>query len=249
MIEEVAPSTDNRTAELPANAGILEEMVKTGLFLGHKKSKTHPRMAPYVYGIRNGMAIFDVAVTLEALESALAFIQTQVAAGGSILMVGSSPAGKSAVEAMAKRVKMPYVTERWLGGTLTNFKTFAKRISYFKKLKEDRAGGKFERYTKKEKLDIDREIAKLTLKFSGIEDMATLPSAVFIIDAGHHLTAVQEARRVNVPIVALINTDTDPKLITYPIPGNDRSRAGVEWILAKLEETITNAVPAPKAQA
>lgn len=228
-------------AEAPANLPMLEEMAKVGLFLGHQKSKTHPRMKPYIFGTRNGMEVIDLGQTWQALEKAMEFLKSKLSAGGTILFVGTTPSSKTAVEEFAKKHNFPYVTERWLGGTLTNFKTLAKRISYFKKLRADRAAGKFDKYTKKERLDIDREIKKLSLKFSGTENMENLPSALFVVDVPSHIIAVREAKIVKVPVAALVNTDSNPELVDYPIPANDRSRAGVEWVLSKLETAVEEA--------
>ena len=233
--------TDKNGEEAPANLPVLEEMSKTGLFLGHQKSKTHPRMRPFIFTTRNGLEIIDLSQTLQALEQALDFIKSKVAAGGSVLLVGTTPASKAVTEEFAKKLNFPYVTERWLGGTLTNFKTLAKRIAYFKKLRSDRQAGKFDKYTKKERLDFDREIAKLTLKFSGTENMEILPQVMFVVDANAHIAAIREAKRTNIPVVGVVNTDVDPAAVDYPIPANDRSRTGLEWIFAKLESAINEA--------
>ncbi len=243
MTEEhikTAPKNEEQPVDLP----IIEEMAKVGLFLGHKKSKTHPRMKPFIFSVRNGMAIFDLSKTLEGLNKALAFVSAQVAAKGTVLVVGTTPASKAAAEAFAKKFNFPFVTERWLGGTLTNFKVLSKRIAYFKKLKADRASGKLEKYTKKERLDIDREIEKLTSKFSGIENMDAMPNALLVIDINSHIIAVKEAKKINIPVVAIVNTDADPMLAEYPIPCSDRSKGSIEWVLTKLEEAINSAKPA-----
>lgn len=230
-----------KTNEVPANLPVLEEMAKAGLFLGHQKSKTHPRMKQFIFTTRNGMEVIDLSQTWQALETALEFLKVKIAAGGTILFAGTTPAAKAAVEDFTKKVNSPYVIERWLGGTLTNFKTMAKRVAHFKKLKIDRASGKFDKYTKKERLNIDREIAKLALHFSGVENMENLPSVVFVVDAQSHLIAVREARRMRIPVIAMINTASDPDLIDYPIPANDRSKAGIEWVLAKVEAAMEEA--------
>lgn len=239
ILDEI--KTDKTSEELPANLPVVEEMSKAGLFLGHQKSKTHPRMRPFIFTTRNGLEIIDLSQTLQAVEQAMDFIKSKIAAGGSILLVGTTPAAKAATEEVAKKLNFPYVTERWLGGTLTNFKTLSKRIGYFKKLRADRQAGKFEKYTKKERLDIDREIAKLTLKFSGTENMEVLPQLVFVVDVSANLIAIREAKRTNIPVVAVVNTDADPALVDYPIPANDRSRAGLEWIFSKMETAVNEA--------
>jgi small subunit ribosomal protein S2 len=220
---------------------ILEEMMKVGLFWGHKKSKTHPRMKPFVYTTRNGVEIIDIVKTLEALEKSLAFIKSKVTDGGAVILVGTTPVAKQVVKEYAEKMNFPYVVERWLGGTLTNFKTLSKRIAYFKKLKSDRASGKLEKYTKKERLDFDREIAKLTTAFSGTENMETLPQVMFVIDAAHNMIAVNEARKMKIPVVAIVNTDINPEIFDYPVPCNDRTKEGIRWIMEKLAVAVAEA--------
>lgn len=241
ILEELKPDKEKEAEEIPADLPIVEEMMKAGLFLGHKKSKTHPRMKPYIAATRNGMEIIDLSQTLQALEKAMKFAKSKIISKGIVLLVGTTPASKAVVEGLAKKLNLPYVVERWLGGTLTNFKTLSKRVGYFKKLRADREAGKFEKYTKKERLDIDREIAKLTMKFSGIENMENLPDILFVAGVSDHLTAVREAKRMNIPVIAMINTDVDPAVVNYPIPANDRSKSSIEWVLAKLEEAINDA--------
>lgn len=232
----------DQAAEMPAeNLPLLEEMMKAGLFLGHQKSKTHPRMRSYIFTTRNGMEVIDLPQTLAALEKALEFIKTKLANKGTLLLVGTAPAARAAVEEFGKKLNLPYVANRWLGGTLTNYKTLSKRISYFKKLKADRQAGRFDKYTKKERLEIDREINKLTEKFTGIDNMESLPEILFVIDISAHEMVVREGKRMKIPVVALVNTDANPDLVDYPIPVNDRSRSSVEWILGRLETAIAEA--------
>lgn len=232
---------DELKEEAAVDLPVVEEMSKVGLFWGHQKSKTHPKMKPYIAATRNGVEIIDLSQTLQALEEATGFIKSKLGDKGIMLLVGTTPQSRATVEELAKKLDFPYVVERWLGGTLTNFKTFSKRIDYFKKLRADREAGKFEKYIKKERLDIDREIKKLTTKFSGIENMQRLPDIVFVANIPHHLTAIREAKRVGVPVVAMVNSDADPRLVDYPIPANDRSRTGIEWILSKLEAAVNEA--------
>ncbi len=220
---------------------ILEEMMKVGLFWGHKKSKTHPRMKPFIYTTRNGVEIIDIVKTLESLEKALEFIKSKVANGGTVMLVGTTPVAKQVVKEYAEKMNLPYVVERWLGGTLTNFKTLSKRIAYFKKLKSDRAAGKLEKYTKKERLDFDREIVKLTTSFSGTENMEVLPQVMFVVDAAHNMIAINEAKKMKIPVVAIVNTDINPEILNYPVPCNDRTKEGVRWIMEKLEAAINEA--------
>lgn len=220
---------------------LLEEMMKVGLFLGRRKSKTHPRIKSYIHTTRNGMEIIDVAKTLEALDKSLDFIKSKLMDGKFIMLVGTTPIAKTIVKEYAEKLNFPYVVERWLGGTLTNFKTLSNRITYFKKLKEDKASGILEKYTKKERLDIDREIAKLDLNFSGIENMEGLPSALFVVDATHNMIAIKEAKKIGIPVVAMINTDINPEIVDYPIPCNDRTKDGVKWMMERLSSVVNDA--------
>ncbi|MDD5547333.1 MAG: 30S ribosomal protein S2 [Candidatus Pacebacteria bacterium] len=219
----------------PAELMALEEMMKAGLFWGRRKAKTHPRMKSFVFATRNGIEIIDLHQTKQLFEESLDFIKSKIADGGSVLLVGTTPAAKAVTEEFAKKLNWPYVAERWLGGILTNFKTLSKRISYFKKLKTDKAAGRFEKLTKKERLNIDREIEELTIKFSGVENMEKLPAVVFVIGATEHLTAVKEAKIMKIPVVAMVNTDFNPEIVDYAIPSNDRSKPAIEWVLSKLE--------------
>ena len=227
-------ATEKEAAQLP----VLEEMLKAGLFIGRKSSKTHPRAKPFIFGVRNKSSIIDLEETLKLLEQAMQFVKEKISEKGTILLVGTTPPAKKTTAELAKKIKMPYVTERWLGGTLTNFKTLSKRISYFKKLKSDKEAGRLDKYTKKERLEFDRQIAKLSIFFSGLEIMETLPQVLFVVDVGSHLTAVREAKRSKIPVVGILNTDTDPALVEYPILANDRAKAGIDWILARLEKAV-----------
>jgi small subunit ribosomal protein S2 len=162
------------------------------------------------------------------------------------MLVGTTPVAKSVVEEYAQKMNLPYVVERWLGGTLTNFKTLSKRVAYFKKLKEDRAAGKLEKYTKKERLDIDRKIAKLNINFSGVENMEGLPRAMFVVDATHNMIAIKEAKKMNIPVIAMMNTDMNPEIVDYPIPCNDRTKEGVKWVMEKLLKAVSEVKSQPK---
>ncbi|MDE2001381.1 MAG: 30S ribosomal protein S2 [Patescibacteria group bacterium] len=222
----------------PAKLALLEEMMKAGLYMGKRHAKTHPRMKPYLFGVRSGVEVIDLEETLKMLDAAMDFVKSKVAAKGVVLMVGSTPVAKDLVEAMAKKLSLPYVTERWLGGTLTNFKTLSKRVAHFKKLKSDKESGRLEKYTKKERLNIDRQITKMTTMFGGIEHMDRLPDVVFVVDVAKQMTAVREAKRVKAPVVGVLNSDTDPESVDYPIAANDRSMASIAWMLARFEKAV-----------
>jgi len=195
-------------------------------------------MRPFIFGVRNRSSIIDLEETAKLIDKAMEFIKEKVAGNGVVLLVGTTPAAKKSVEETAQRLQLPFVTERWLGGTLTNFKTLSKRIAHFKKLKSDKEAGRLAKYTKKERVDFDRQIEKMTTMFSGVENMDNLPNALFVVDVNANMIAVREAKRLKIPVAGVLNTDTDPELVEYPVPANDRSKTSVEWILGRLEKAV-----------
>lgn len=241
MVEKETESNNETSNVRPGSAelALLEEMMRAGLALGKRSSKTHPRMKNFVFGSRGGIEIIDLEETLDLLEKAMNFIKEKISKKAVLLLVGTTPVINEQVKKAAEKLGLSYVIQRWLGGTLTNFKTIVKRIAYFKKLKSDKEAGRWEKYTKKERLNLDRQIQKMNIMFSGLENMDGLPDIVFIIDVNKHMTAVREANRLGIPVVGVMNTDTNPELAAYPIPANDRSRQSAEWILQKLEKAVT----------
>lgn len=241
------PITEKETEQIPvevlsaedrAQLPILEEMMKAGVAYGRKKSKLNPKMKPYIFTSRSGMAIFDLSKTLEGIEKAIEFAKGKIVKGGRILVVGTQPAAKDLARKFAEDLKQFFVVERWLGGTLTNFKTISTRITHFRKLKADRETGKFEKYTKKERLLLDRDIEKFTGLFGGVETMETLPAVVFIIDPVVHDTALREAKKINIPVIAIISSDANPDLVQYPVAGNVGARSSISWILNKFVDAL-----------
>jgi small subunit ribosomal protein S2 len=228
------------SAEDKAKLPILEEMMKAGMMYGRKKSVTNPKMKGYVYTFRNGIAIFDLVRTLENLAKAEEFLKGVMAKGGKILVVGTQPAARDLVKSFAEELGQFYVNERWLGGMLTNFKTVNSRVERFKMLKADKAAGRLAKYTKKEQLLLEREIENFAIVFSGVEQMTTLPAAVLIIDPVIHETALREARRMKLPVVALVSSDGNPDDMAYPIPVNSSARPSIVWVLEKLKSALKN---------
>ncbi len=217
-----------------ADLAVFEEMAKAGILYGRKKSKTNPRMAKYIFATRNGFEIFDLTKTLEAIEKTIEFLKGIKDKKGSVLLVGTQPAIRGLIEEWTHKMDYPFVIERWLGGTLTNFQTISKRIKYYIKLKQDRASGKLEKYTKKERLGFDREIERLNELMGGLEKMEKLPDAVLIVDGVAHHTAVREAKKIKIPIVGIFNSDNNPDEADYLIPANTSSKSSVSWIFNKL---------------
>lgn len=222
----------------PEDLSLINEMIEAGIIHGRKHSKLNPKMARYIVGMRKGVDVIDILQTKELLDKAAVFIKSVQEKGLPILVVGIKPPVKDLVENFAQKMGFAYATERWLGGTLTNFKVIFKRVEHWKKLRADMKEGQLDKYTKKERLFIQRELDKMDAVFRGIENLNQLPGAVIIIDTADHAIVVREADRLHIPIVGLINTDGDPEAIDYPIPCNDNARSSVQWVLNKLEEKL-----------
>lgn len=221
------------------DAELIKEMMKAGLMYGHKSSKTHPKFKPYVCAVRNGIEIIDLSQTTPALEATVAFLRTKIKNkenGGAVLAVATQPAAKGIIEEFAKKFNFARIGERWIGGLLTNFKAVSGRIEYFKKVQSDLEKGSFEKYTKKERLLINRNIEKMRKMFGGLENLTKLPEVIFMIDSSikGHMTAIREAKRMKIPIVAIVDSDDNPDIVDYPIPANDHARTSIEWIVSKL---------------
>lgn len=217
-----------------------EEMVKAGVNFGHTVSRLHPKMKPYVSGIKNNVHMIDLDKSIKEFERALVFISNLVKDGKTILFVGTKPQVKELTKNTAFECQMPYVAERWLGGTLTNFETLFKRVNYFKDLESKIKSGELEKYTKKERMNFDKELQSLKVKFEGIRNLVKLPDAVLILDLKKDSTAVREARRKGIPIIGIADTNIDPTLADYPIPANDDAISAVAYILGKIKEVIVN---------
>lgn len=216
----------------------VEEMAKYGLHFGHKTSKVHPKMMPFIFGIRNTVHIIDLEKTKERFKEALKFIQKLVLEKKIILFIGTKIQIKELVKEIAIACDFPYITERWLGGTFTNFKTIRKRIEYLLDLEQKKSEGYFEKYTKKEKAKVEKEIEKLEKKFGGMKKMESLPNAIFVCDMVKDKLAIREATMKNIKIIAISDTNADPTLADYPIPANDDAISSVKYILEKVKEII-----------
>lgn len=216
----------------------IEEMAKAGLHFGHKTSKLHPKMLPYIFGVRNTIHIIDLEKTKEKLKEALEFIKNLVKEKKTILVVGTKVQLKDLVREFATQFGFPYVNHRWLGGTFTNFEVIKKRVDFLKELEAKKEKGEFEKYTKKEKMLLERKLAKLKEKFEGLKNLEKLPDAVLILNMEKDKLAVKEARKMGVKIVAICHTNADPSLVDYPIPANDDAVSSVKYILDKIKEAI-----------
>jgi len=217
---------------------IIKEMMKAGLHFGHKQTFNHPKAGYFIVKSYEAIAGIDLKETLKALQSALDFIKEIVKQEGKILFVGTTAGAKQLVKELAQKYNYPYVDERWLGGTLTNFKTLALRIKTLKELEEQKKSDAWDKYTKKERIQFQKELDQLQKKFAGIRTLDKLPNAIFIIDTGLNKIAVKEAKLLNIPIIGVLDTDDDPTIIDYPIPANDSAKSSIKYILSKVEEAI-----------
>ena len=231
------PETKEKKADFKID---LEEMAQAGLHFGHKASKIHPKMMPYLAGVRNTIHIIDLEKTKEKLEEVLKFIEELVLNNKTLLIVGTKVQFKELVKSLAQELSLPYVTERWLGGTFTNFETIKKRIEYFKELERKKKEGELEKYTKREQIKIDQELRDLEIKFGGIKNLEKLPDAILVLDMKKDDIAVKEATMKGIKIIAISHTNTDPSLADYPIPANDDAISSIKYILDKVKEVISD---------
>jgi len=222
----------------------MREMLEAGVHFGHQTRFWNPKMAPYIYGHRNKIHIINLERTLPAFEDALKFVRQLASKRGTILMVGTKRQAREVIAQDAQRSGMPYVDQRWLGGMLTNFKTVKGSLKKLKEMQTQKEAG-LEQLTKKEGLMFERELTKLEKDIGGIQDMAALPDAVFIIDVGYHKIAVAEAKKLGIPIIGVVDTNHSPEDIDYVIPGNDDSAKAV----ALYARAVADAVLEGKANA
>lgn len=216
----------------------VEEMAQAGVHFGHKTSNIHPKMEPYLFGARSGIHIIDLDKTKEKLEEALKFISDIVSDGKTLLLVGTKVQIKDLVKKTAEECTLPYVSERWLGGTFTNFSSISKRIEHYKELERKKKEGELEKYTKKEKAKLDKELERLTVKFEGIRNLSGTPEAIFVCDMRKDQLALSEAKAKGVKIIALADTNVDPAQADYVIPANDDALSSVAYILGKVKEVV-----------
>jgi small subunit ribosomal protein S2 len=214
----------------------MKQMLETGVHFGHQTRRWNPKMRPYIFGARNGIHIIDLQQTVKLFRTAYDKVVDTVANGGKVLFVGTKRQAQEAVAAEASRAGQYYVTNRWMGGTLTNFVTMQKSIDRLKKLESMFADGTINRYQKKEILVMQRELDKLHLTLGGIKDMDRLPQLVFIIDPNREDIAVKECRKLGIPIVAVTDTNCDPDLIDYIIPGNDDAIRAIKLFVTAFSE-------------
>jgi len=216
----------------------MKSLLEAGVHFGHQTQRWHPRMKQYIFAQRNGIHIIDLQQSMFLLERARQFISEVVERGESVLFVGTKRQAQDAIENAARRCEMFYIKQRWLGGMLTNFSTIQGRIDYLVRLEEQRDRGVFNLLTKKEAMKRDEEIQRLNRNFSGVKEMTKLPGALFIVDIGRESIAVAEGRRMNIPIVALVDTDGDPDLIDFPIAANDDAIRSIGLVTSRIADSV-----------
>jgi small subunit ribosomal protein S2 len=219
----------------------IKELLDAGVHFGHLTKRWNPKMKPFIFDARNGIHIIDLSKSLAQLEAACEFLRGSVSKGGSVLFVGTKKQAQEAVKESAKACGQLYVTERWLGGTLTNFNTIKRSIARLKEIEKWEADGSINNYVKQEQSMYRREAARLFKNLDGIRAMDKYPAALFVVDIKREHNAVAEGRRLKIPIVAIVDTNCDPELVDYPIAGNDDAVRSVRLILQTVVQTITQA--------
>jgi small subunit ribosomal protein S2 len=228
----------------------LQELLDAGCHFGHLSHRWNPKMARYIFGTRGGVHIINLEETLGALEAAVRFAEEVTEKGGQILFVGTKRQAAAIVAEQAKSARQPYITERWLGGTLTNFKTIRERVLHLASLEgAEESGEHRDRFTKKEQLKLSEERKKLSRMLSGIAEMGTVPAALFVVDIGREENAVREARSLGIPVIAIVDTNANPELADYPIPANDDAIRSIEVITSKIAEAAARGRAASQTRA
>jgi len=217
----------------------LKEMAKNAVHFGHPTQKWNPKMKKYIYASKQGIHIFDLHKTASELLKALDFLANAARAKKTILFVGTKQQCHTMLKDIKKETRMPIVTDKWIPGLLTNYKTIKKRIDYFKQLKDDDRSGALSKYTKKEQSKLRKKIQELSASLSGVEEMADLPDIVFVTDIVRDHISVKEARRLHIPVVGIVDSNADPDMVDYCIPANDDAIKSIEYILNLVKEAIT----------
>ena len=216
----------------------MRTLLETGVHFGHRTNKWNPKMDEFIFTQRNGIHIIDLQITLKNLNSFHDKLADLVAGGGSVLFVGTKRQAQEIVQREAERCGMPYVNYRWLGGTLTNWKTIRSRIDTLKQLEQRRDVGEFDRLTKKEGLVLERKIAKLQLRLGGIREMTRVPDLLIVVDAEREFTAVKEANILKIPVMALVDTNADPDMVDHILPANDDAMRSIRLLISALADAV-----------
>ena len=216
----------------------MKEMLEAGLHFGHHTRRWNPKMKPYIFGARNNIYIINLDKTLPLFNKAFDFILSTTAKGGTVLFVGTKKQARDIIQEEAERSQMFFVNHRWLGGMLTNFQTIKKSVDRLKNIEAMKEDGSIHRYKKKEVLRMDKELEKLERNLGGIKNMRSLPSAIFVVDTKREKIAIDEANRLNIPVIAMADTNSDPEGLDFPIPGNDDAIRSIRLITSKMAEAV-----------
>ena len=225
----------------------MKALLETGVHFGHRTRRWNPKMKPYIFTKRNGVHIIDLRQTIVALDKYYNLVRDVVGAGGTVLFVGTKRQAQETIALEAQRCEMPYVNQRWLGGTLTNWRTIRQRIDYLLNLEARRDRGDFDRLTKKESLDLQRQIVKLNNRLGGIREMRDLPNMLFIVDVHRETTSVAEANKLKIPILAVVDTNCNPDLIDYIIPANDDAIRATKLLTSIIANAVLEGIAQRKA--
>jgi len=224
----------------------MKALLETGVHFGHRTRRWNPKMKPYIFTERNGIHILDLQQTIVLIEEAYNAIRDAVAEGGDVLFVGTKRQAQDTVAREAARASQPYVNDRWLGGTLTNWRTIRQRINHLLELESRRDAGEFDLLKKTERLRIEREIEKLNLRLGGIRELRDLPALLFVVDVNHEETAIREANTLKIPVVAVVDTNSDPDAIDYVIPSNDDAIRAIKLLVGKMADAALEGLAARK---
>ena len=217
---------------------LVRQLLDAGVHFGHQTKRWHPKMKRFIFGSRAGIYIIDLEQTEQHLKTACDFLESVAAKGQQVLFVGTKKQARPLLEAEAQRTQMPYVVNRWLGGTMTNFQTIKRNIDRMRELRKQKADGFFERISKKDAKQLGRQLERLEESFSGLAEVDRLPGCLFVVDTKREEIAVKEANRLKIPIVAICDTNTDPDVVTYPIPGNDDAIRSIKLILSIVADSV-----------
>ena len=225
----------------------MKALLEAGVHFGHLKSLRDPKMKPYIFGVHNGVHILNLEKTLPLFKNAVKFAKKVATNGGKILFVATKKQARDIIQEAAERANMPFVNHRWLGGMLTNYKTIKQSIKRLNELKRMSEDGTLEHLTKKEGLTITRELEKLQLSLGGIKEMGSLPDAIFVIDAGNERIAIQEAKKIGIPVIAVVDSNSNPDDIDYLIPGNDDAMRSIDFYANAIADAITEGKESKKS--
>ena len=224
----------------------VKQMFEKGVHIGHRTQKWNPRAKRYLYGEKDGIHLINLEKTVDALDKAVEFVSKLSSEGKNVLFVSTKPQSITFLREAAESCKMPYVVSKWIPGLITNFSTLKTRIRHLAKLKEDEVSGGFEKYTKKEAIKLKKEIDKLQIALGGVEDMNSLPDAVFVIDVVRDKIVVTEARKAGIPVIGIVDSNADPSDVDFPIPGNDDALASLELIIGAIVEAYKSSSKSKK---